>query len=371
MLAGKDVLTELPSFRPSDIPAREALLLLGNRCLSLCESAGPPEASTALWMYYHALKAIIDAGAALLILSGRYRTPHRERLSLLEGVVRAQYPSLLARWPLFTEMMQGALAERRQLRPDVGWGEAVARWQEARGVILQALRCALARALGLSERSPWAQLSGSMHRWWTSCGALAKGRHALRGAARWTAVRFLRRPRRLLAQAAVHAAAPHLLQAIEPGGESPPEYRRDLALAGSYLSKLAGGPLPDGADGDWARPAGRRHRLLEEGGLRMGWRMGMRILAINDLYPPEIRGGAEVVTREAVDGLRERGHDVVVATGARGPVASHVLPCLQYRPSPRWQGAGLARPLAGRGRLPPCFPQPATTRLRSGGFWRT
>lgn len=63
----------------------------------------------------------------------------------------------------------------------------------------------------------------------------------------------------------------------------------------------------------------------------------MRVLAISDLYPPEIRGGAEVVTREAVDGLRQRGHDVVVATGARGPAANHVLPCLEYRPSPRWQ----------------------------------
>ena len=74
VLVGKEVLAELPSFRPSDIPAREALLLLGNRCLSLCESAGHPEANTAQWMYYHALKAIIDAGAALMILSGRYRT---------------------------------------------------------------------------------------------------------------------------------------------------------------------------------------------------------------------------------------------------------------------------------------------------------
>lgn len=251
VLAGTDVLPEMPRFQPTDIPAREALVLLANRCLSLCESAGPPEANTALWMYYHALKGIIDSGAALLILSGCYRTPQRERLSLLEGVVRAHYPSLLARWPLFIEMAQGAVAERKQLRPDVGWGEAVARWREARGVILQALRCSLARVLGLSERSPWAEISASMHQWWTSFGALAGGRHALRGAARWTAVRLVRRPRRLLAQAAVHAAAPHLLLAIEPGGQSPPEYCGDLALAGSYLSKLAGGPLPDGADGDW------------------------------------------------------------------------------------------------------------------------
>ena len=251
VLAGADLLPEMSRFRPDEIPAREARVRLGNRCHSLCESAGPPEAGTALWMYYHALKAVIDAGAALMILSGRHCTSQRERLSLLEGVVRADYPSLLARWPLFIEMAQGAVAERQQLRLDVSWGEAVARWREARGVILQALRCSLARALGLSERSPWAELSGGMHQWLTSFGALAQGRHALRGAARWTALRLVRRPRWLLAQAAVHAAAPHLLLAIEPGGESPPECRGDLTMAGSYLSRLAGGPLPDGADGDW------------------------------------------------------------------------------------------------------------------------
>jgi glycosyltransferase involved in cell wall biosynthesis len=64
----------------------------------------------------------------------------------------------------------------------------------------------------------------------------------------------------------------------------------------------------------------------------------LRILAISDLYPPDMRGGAEVVTAEAVDGLRERGHEVVVATGARGSAQAHVRPCLEYRPSPRWQG---------------------------------
>jgi glycosyltransferase involved in cell wall biosynthesis len=64
----------------------------------------------------------------------------------------------------------------------------------------------------------------------------------------------------------------------------------------------------------------------------------MRVLAISDLYPPDMRGGAEVMMAEAVDGLRERGHEVVVATGASGPTRAHVRQCLEYRPSPRWQG---------------------------------
>jgi glycosyltransferase involved in cell wall biosynthesis len=64
----------------------------------------------------------------------------------------------------------------------------------------------------------------------------------------------------------------------------------------------------------------------------------MRILAISDLYPPDMRGGAEVVTRDVVDGLRDRGHEVVVATAARGPARAHVRPSLEYCPPPRWQG---------------------------------
>jgi len=251
VLGGENVLPELPSFCASDIPAREALLLLGNRCLSLCESAGPPEAGTALWMYYHALKALIDAGAALLILSGCYCTPQRERFPLLEGVLRADYPSLLARWPHLAEMVEAAVVERRHLRADIGWGEAAARWRQARGVILQTLRCSLARVLRLPERSRWAALSEGMHCWLTSLGALAEGRRLRVAAARWSALRVAGRPRRLLAQAAVQAAAPHLVMAIDPGGDTPDEYHGDLTLAASYLSKLTTGPARDGCDGDW------------------------------------------------------------------------------------------------------------------------
>ena len=251
VLAGDNVLREMPSFRPADIPAREALALLGNRCLSMCESAGEPEAGTALWMYYHSLKAIIDSGAALLMLSGRYRTPHQEQVSRLRDVVRRDYPSLLARWPHLIDMVEAAVVERRRLRPDVKWAEAVVRWKEARGVILQTLRCALARVLGVSEHAPWAELTTGMRRWWTSLDALLEGRRLPVAAAQWGALRTVRRPRRLWAQAAVHVAAPHLLLAIEPRGKSPPEYQHDLALAASYLAEVSGGSPATGRDGDW------------------------------------------------------------------------------------------------------------------------
>jgi glycosyltransferase involved in cell wall biosynthesis len=59
----------------------------------------------------------------------------------------------------------------------------------------------------------------------------------------------------------------------------------------------------------------------------------MRILTISDLYPPDMRGGAEVVTRDVVDGLRDRGHEVVVATAARGPARADVRPAWSTVPS--------------------------------------
>ena len=251
VLAGEEVLREMPSLRAPAIPTREALLLLGNRCLSLCESAGPPERDTALWMHYHALKAVIDTGAALLILSGRYCTPQRERLPLLKAVLPAHYPSLLARWPHLVEMMGSAGDERRRLRPDIGWDEAVVSWKQARDVILDAMRCSLARVLGLPEHSPWPMLSEGMSRWWTSFGSLAEGRRLPAAAARWAGLRLVGKPRRLLSQAALYPAVPHLLRAIEPGGESGPGHHGDLAIAASCLSKSSGGPELARRSGDW------------------------------------------------------------------------------------------------------------------------
>jgi glycogen(starch) synthase len=42
----------------------------------------------------------------------------------------------------------------------------------------------------------------------------------------------------------------------------------------------------------------------------------MKILALSNLYPPDVIGGYEVICRQAVDGLRSRGHDVLVLTSA-------------------------------------------------------
>ena len=54
----------------------------------------------------------------------------------------------------------------------------------------------------------------------------------------------------------------------------------------------------------------------------------MKVLALSNLYPPDVIGGYELACAQAVDGLLARGHDVRVLTGApRQPMprVSHVL----------------------------------------------
>lgn len=58
----------------------------------------------------------------------------------------------------------------------------------------------------------------------------------------------------------------------------------------------------------------------------------MKVLVISNLYPPDTSGGYELGCRQAVDALRNRGHDVLVLTTApRTPAASppHVLRALR------------------------------------------
>ena len=43
----------------------------------------------------------------------------------------------------------------------------------------------------------------------------------------------------------------------------------------------------------------------------------MRLLLLNTLYAPHIGGGAEVMLRQMAEGLRGRGHQVLV--GVHGP----------------------------------------------------
>src|SRR5258708_30699829 len=45
----------------------------------------------------------------------------------------------------------------------------------------------------------------------------------------------------------------------------------------------------------------------------------MRILVVSSLYPPQVIGGAERVAQLVAEGMRDRGHEVAVATTSDAP----------------------------------------------------
>ena len=66
----------------------------------------------------------------------------------------------------------------------------------------------------------------------------------------------------------------------------------------------------------------------------------MKILVVSNLYPPDFIGGYELGCRQAVDVLRDRGHEVRVLTSTpRTPVpaAPHVRRRLKFN-NDYWSG---------------------------------
>jgi len=58
----------------------------------------------------------------------------------------------------------------------------------------------------------------------------------------------------------------------------------------------------------------------------------VKILALSNLYPPDVLGGYEIGCKQAVDGLRARGHEVrVLTTTPRSPIATAAEPGVARR----------------------------------------
>lgn len=60
----------------------------------------------------------------------------------------------------------------------------------------------------------------------------------------------------------------------------------------------------------------------------------MKVCLINNLYPPEVRGGAEVMVEAIARGLRDLGHDIVVITLGRKPSVERGEHVTVYRIKP-------------------------------------
>lgn len=67
----------------------------------------------------------------------------------------------------------------------------------------------------------------------------------------------------------------------------------------------------------------------------------MRIVLLSNLYPPYIEGGAEVAAEAIVQGLRDRGHEVMVLSSSYGCPApqqnEYIYRSLSYSPAPHFE----------------------------------
>jgi predicted nucleotidyltransferase len=115
-------LRRLPAFGPEDIPRREAIALIYNRCLELLEayySRVPDDRRAPLRTLYAAAKCLVDVGTALAAYHGAYGPGYSRRLPLLESLLQENYPTGLG--PITADALMEALAfwTRFKVDPDL------------------------------------------------------------------------------------------------------------------------------------------------------------------------------------------------------------------------------------------------------------
>jgi len=153
IIYGAQVLSQIPEFGSEQIPAWDGLLLLFNRCMSLAEIFSPDlitkreDIDQADWIYYVAIKGILDSAAALLILSGRYTPFHEERIETLKSMsgkhsfLRTN-PDLL---PLFDEYTRKSFVIK-----DIDFNNLLEHWCLSRDILLKTLDYYLSQAFSIS-----------------------------------------------------------------------------------------------------------------------------------------------------------------------------------------------------------------------------
>jgi hypothetical protein len=153
VIYGDQVLSRIPGFKSEQIPTWDGLLLLFNRCMSLAEIFSPDciikreDIDQADWIYYFAIKGIIDSAAALLILLGRYVPFHEERIEILKSMsgncsfLRVNQDLL----PLFDEYTRKSFVIK-----DVDFNNPLEHWCLSRDILLKTLDYYLSQAFLIS-----------------------------------------------------------------------------------------------------------------------------------------------------------------------------------------------------------------------------
>ncbi len=115
VIYGKDVLKEMPEYKPTDIPPWEGLVLLFNRIASLIYGC-PLASNDAKFIIEQCVKGILGSCEALLVLCKEYHHSYEIRNKIFKKVYSKNFPELYRDIPYLTEYYDKAT--RFKLYPD-------------------------------------------------------------------------------------------------------------------------------------------------------------------------------------------------------------------------------------------------------------
>ncbi|MFZ5800912.1 MAG: hypothetical protein ACOY3D_06020, partial [Candidatus Omnitrophota bacterium] len=116
LLWGRDVISEIPDYKASDIPLEDGAKLLFNRCISLL--LGFPDRANDEFSLYQSAKALCAIAESMLLLCGKYHFTYRQRRDNFSKAFPAEFPGLKIDYPALSAMVDKAMEFK--LHPDYG-----------------------------------------------------------------------------------------------------------------------------------------------------------------------------------------------------------------------------------------------------------
>lgn len=109
-LRGKGVLGQIPRIRADEIPPSEGIRFIFNRMTNLImyfspayRQKLPPDTET---LVYFTTRAILTAGTALLIKSGKFEMGYRDALNRLKATFKRDFPEMAKKFPRFLQDLE-------------------------------------------------------------------------------------------------------------------------------------------------------------------------------------------------------------------------------------------------------------------------
>jgi len=160
VIYGKQVLSQIPAFKSEEIPITDGVVLLCNRCFSLAEVFSldlltmDGDVNQAEWVYYFAIKGIVDSAAALLILAGKYTPFHEKRIQILESLDTGDVASFLKAYPDILPVFQQYTSRKFIIRENE-LKNPLRHWCLSKKILLQTLDYYLFKMSSIPHTTGW------------------------------------------------------------------------------------------------------------------------------------------------------------------------------------------------------------------------